>query len=136
MTAGIESVIASRLSRGPQSLDLFRASYRPFMRAPWDAFSEKRSSDNVYFLTGMACSLESVFYGFGGLQVAGPGDTGHGTKLAQVGDAALYADPHLPPGWTTLQIQGIHFRGTILDMTVSRGNHVTIVRKPVFPAGF
>ncbi|HEX5323236.1 MAG TPA: hypothetical protein VFW40_05575, partial [Capsulimonadaceae bacterium] len=49
MTSSINAIVAARLGRAQQSLDLFRDSYRPFERGPWDAFSEKRTTDNVYF---------------------------------------------------------------------------------------
>ena len=54
MTSSIHAVVAARLGLAQQSLDEFHDSYRPFERAPWDAFSEKRTTNNVYFLTGMA----------------------------------------------------------------------------------
>ena len=70
MTDSIHSIVAARLNRPAQSLDFFRASYRPFERGPWDAFSEKRTTNNVYFLTGMAGCVQAVLYGFAGLNVA------------------------------------------------------------------
>ena len=125
MTASIEAVVAARLGRGQQSLDLFHDSYRPFMRGPWDAFAEKRTSSRVYFCTGMGGCLQSVLYGFAGLQVVAAGDKGRGTKLASDGEAALYADPHLPPGWGGLTIKGVKFRGRIFDVAMTPGNTVT-----------
>jgi trehalose/maltose hydrolase-like predicted phosphorylase len=129
MTSCIHAVIAARLGRGQQSLDDFRDSYRPFERGPWDAFSEKRTTSNVYFMTGMAGALQSVLYGFAGLQVVPAGQTGHGKKLAGDAVASLYADPHLPPGWGKLVVQGIKFRGKSIDLTVGSGNAVTSTAK-------
>jgi trehalose/maltose hydrolase-like predicted phosphorylase len=143
MTSGIHAVIAARLGRSADALGYFRDSYRPFMRGPWDAMSEKRSTDNVYFLTGMAGSLQSVLYGFAGLRVVpaaalrgltpvrgGPaGETVPGRKLAGDSVASLYADPHLPPGWGKLVIQGIHFRGKVFDLTVDANNNASIANR-------
>lgn len=126
MTASIHAVIAARLGRGAQSLDFFHDAYRPFMRAPWDAFSEKRSTQNVYFLTGTAGCVQSVLYGFAGLEVHLAGEKAAGTKIAQVGNAALYADPHLPPGWSRLVLRGVRFRGRTLDLTVSPANRIAL----------
>ncbi len=125
MTASIHAVVAARLGRGKDSLDLFHDSYRPFMRGPWDAFAEKRTSNRVYFCTGMGGCLQSVLYGFAGLQVVEPGQKAAGTKIAGDGEASLHADPHLPPGWGGLTVKGIQFRGRTLDLSVMSGNKVT-----------
>jgi trehalose/maltose hydrolase-like predicted phosphorylase len=126
MTSSIEAIVAARLGRGQQSLDLFHDSYQPFMRAPWDAFSEKRTTNNVYFLTGMAGCVQSVLYGFAGLQAVSPWEQGTGQKIAGDSDGALYCDPHLPPGWNGLVLKGVRFRGKTLDVTVQTGNKVTV----------
>ncbi len=125
MTSSIEAVVAARLGQGQKSLDLFHDSYRPFMRGPWDAFAEKRTSDRVYFCTGMGGCLQSVLYGFAGLQAVAGGEKGQGTKIAGDSEASLYADPHLPPGWTGLTVKGIKFRGKTFDIAVTAGNKVT-----------
>jgi len=129
MTESIHAIIAAKLGRARLSLDDFHTAYRPFMRGPWDAFSEKRTTNNVYFLTGMAGCVQTVLYGFAGLCVVERGQTGHGTKLAGDSIAALYADPHLPPGWTQLTVQGVRFRGHTLDVTVMPGNRVKVVEQ-------
>ena len=126
MTSSIHAVVAAQLGLAQQSLDEFHDSYRPFERAPWDAFSEKRTINNVYFLTGMAGCLQSVLYGFAGLRVYEAGGKATGKKLAGDAVAGLYADPHLPPGWGKLSLKGIRFRGRTLNMTVLPGNAVVV----------
>jgi trehalose/maltose hydrolase-like predicted phosphorylase len=128
MTSSINAIVAARLGRAQQSLDLFRDSYRPFERGPWDAFSEKRTTDNVYFCTGMGGCLQTVLYGFAGLNVAEIGDKGLGKQIASNGDASLYCDPHLPPGWTKLVVKGVKFRGQTLDVTIGAGNTVNVAK--------
>lgn len=125
MTASIHAVVAARLGRDQDALNLFHDSYRPFMRGPWDAFAEKRTSNRVYFCTGMGGCLQSVLYGFAGLQVVEPGQTGQGTKIAGDAEASLYAAPHLPPGWGGLTVKGVHFRGRTFDLSVAPGDKVT-----------
>jgi trehalose/maltose hydrolase-like predicted phosphorylase len=125
MTASIEAVVAARLGRGQDALNLFHDSYRPFMRGPWDAFAEKRTSSRVYFCTGMGGCLQSVLYGFAGLQIVEVGHKGKGTRIAGDGEASLYADPHLPPGWGGLTIKGVKFRGKTFNVAVAAGNKVT-----------
>ena len=129
MTDSINALIAARLGRAQQSLDLFHSSYRPFMRGPWDAFSEKRTTDNVYFCTGMGGCLQTVLYGFAGLNVAQPGVSGLGVAVAKSGGVGLYADPHLPPGWTELTVQGVQFRGHVYDITADQSDKVTVVKR-------
>jgi trehalose/maltose hydrolase-like predicted phosphorylase len=129
MTDSINALIAARLGRSQQSLDLFHFSYRPFMRGPWDAFSEKRTTNNVYFCTGMGGCLQTVLYGFAGLNLAGPGQTGQGKLIAQSGGVGLYANPHLPPGWTSLIVKGIRFRGHTYDVTADAADNVTVVKR-------
>ncbi len=130
MTASIHAIVAAKLGRSQQSLDLFHASYRPFERGPWDAFSEKRTTNNVYFLTGMAGCVQTVLYGFAGLKVSEAGEPRSGTKIAGDSEASLYADPHLPPGWGPLTVKGIRFRGQMFDVIVSAGNKVTVKIAP------
>ena len=129
MTSSIDALISARLGLAQQSLDLFRASYQPFLRGPWNAFSEKRTRDSVYFCTGMGGCLQTVLYGFAGLSVVSGSAHGLGTLISRSGDTALYADPHLPPGWTKLVVRGIKFRGGEYDMTVTSGNKLSVKRR-------
>ena len=126
MTASMQAIVAAHLGRGQDALDQFHDSYRPFMRGPWDAFAEKRTSNRVYFCTGMGGCLQSVLYGFAGLQVVEAGQTAAGTKIAGDNIASLYADPHLPPGWGGLVVKGVQFHGKSYTVTVKPGNLVTV----------
>ncbi len=117
MTASMESIIAARLGRGQSSLDLFHDSYRPFMRGPWDAFAEKRTSNRVYFCTGMGGCLQSVLYGFAGLNFSAKG-----ARVA----GELFADPHLPPGWTGLTVKGVKYHGKTYDVAITAGSKVAV----------
>lgn len=127
MTAGIHAVVAARLGKADDALAFYRDSYRPFMRGAWDAFSEKRTTNAVYFLTGMAASVQAVLYGFGGLEAHPAGQPASGTKIAGDSVASLYCDPHLPPGWTGLTIKGVRFRGKTLDVVISQDNKLQTI---------
>jgi trehalose/maltose hydrolase-like predicted phosphorylase len=129
MTASMQAIVAAKLGRGQDSLDQFHDSYRPFMRGPWDAFAEKRTSNRVYFCTGMGGCLQSVLYGFAGLQVVEAGQKVFGTKIAGDGAASLYANPHLPPGWGGLTVKGVQFHGKRYDVAIAPGNQVTVTPK-------
>jgi len=90
------------------------------------AFSEKRSGSRVYFCTGMGGCLQTVLYGFGGLNVAWGSVKGRGTLVAKGADAALFADPHLPHDWNGLVIKGIKFSGSSYTISVSSDNNVNV----------
>jgi trehalose/maltose hydrolase-like predicted phosphorylase len=112
MTDAIHAILAARLSRGDEALTRFRAAYQPFLRQPFGMFSEKRSKDNLCFLTGAAGVLQSLLYGFAGLQLD---DT-----------RAPVAHPCLPSGWTSLTVHRIAWRGRHFDLRVDRaGAHWT-----------
>jgi len=129
MTASMQAIVAAKLGRGQESLDQFHDSYRPFERGPWDAFAEKRTSNRVYFCTGMGGCLQSVLYGFAGLQVVEAGQKAVGTKIAGDGGVSLVADPHLPPGWGGLTVKGVRFHGKSCDVAVAPGNKVSVTTK-------
>lgn len=101
MTASIYAIIAARLGRAPEAADRFRESWEPFLVGPYHLFSEKRTTPRTCFLTGVAGTLQSILYGFAGLEPA---------------EAGLSVHPVLPPGWTRLRITGIHWRGQTRDL--------------------
>jgi trehalose/maltose hydrolase-like predicted phosphorylase len=104
MTDAIHAIVAARLGRGQEALARFRASYQPFLRPPFSMFSEKRTRDNLYFLTGAGGVLQAVIYGFAGLQL---GDRPEPT-----------ASPCLPPGWQSITLRSIQWRGRAYDLRV------------------
>ena len=80
----------------------------------------------MYFCTGMGGCLQSVLYGFAGLRVAEAGEKAAGTKIAEDSGGALYADPHLPPGWAGLTVKGVRFHGKSYTVAVAPGNKITV----------
>jgi len=128
MTSSINATAAAMLGRREQSLDLFHDSYRPFMRSGLAAFSEKRTANRVYFCTGMGGCLQTVLYGFAGLNVAWGNQSGKGTSIAKGDGVGLFADPHLPPGWTSITLKGVRFWGTTYTITVSAQNRVVVTK--------
>lgn len=106
MTSSIHALIAAQLGRREQAGRFFQASYRPFLRPAFDLFSEKRTTDAVYFLTGAGGLLQSVLYGFAGLRPDGD---------------RLQARPQLPPSWKKLTVRGLHWRGRRFQLTAAVG---------------
>jgi trehalose/maltose hydrolase-like predicted phosphorylase len=111
MTASIHAVAACRLNRREQALRFFRDSYKDFVRPYFFYFSEKRTTDNYCFLTGCAGTVAAVLYGFAGLRFDEKG---------------LHASPILPPGWTGLEVKGIHNRGRVYNLTVHSDGSYTL----------
>jgi trehalose/maltose hydrolase-like predicted phosphorylase len=106
MTDSIHALIAARLGRADEAERYFRASYKPFVRGPFLLFSEKRSLDRCVFTTGAGGILQSVLYGFGGLDFSNP-------KGVIDGPVAL------PPTWKKLTITGILRAGKRYTLTVT-----------------
>ena len=102
----IHALIAARLGRADEAEKDFRESYRPFVRGPFLLFSEKRSLDRCVFTTGAGGILQSVLYGFGGLDFSEPG-------------GLIKAPVALPPSWKKLTITGIEWKGKRYTLTVT-----------------
>jgi trehalose/maltose hydrolase-like predicted phosphorylase len=115
MTDAIHAIVAARLGRRDESLKRFRDSYQPFVRPPYELFSEKRSKDNLCFMTGASGVVEAVLYGFGGLHLS--------PDPAQTSRPLL--KPALPPGWTALRIKGLQWRGWSWDVELKPNASVT-----------
>jgi trehalose/maltose hydrolase-like predicted phosphorylase len=112
MTDAIHAVIAARLGRDEEALHRFRESYRPFVRPPFHLFSEKRTRDNLCFLTGAAGVVEAVLYGFAGLYPESSKEQPDRPRL----------EPHLPTSWTALRVHRLHWRGKTWTLELKPGS--------------
>ena len=81
----------ARLGMAGKALEMFRRSYRPNLRPPFGVLSETAASDNPYFMTAAGGLLQTVLFGFGGLEITDEG----------VAEPAA----HLPPGWKKLTVR-------------------------------
>jgi trehalose/maltose hydrolase-like predicted phosphorylase len=111
MTDSIHAVIAARLGRGDEALARFRAGYQPFVRPPFHGFSEKRTKDNLCFVTGAAGVVQSVLYGFAGLHLQPDADHPERPLL----------EPRLPASWSRVRLGGLHWRGRRWDVELRPG---------------
>ena len=113
MTDAIHTLIAARLGRAKEAEENFHDSYKPFVRGPFMLFSEKRSMDRCVFVTGLGGLIQSVVYGYAGLDLSG--DKPIATQK-----------PALPATWKKLTLKGIHHRGNRYDVSVeSSGSRIT-----------
>lgn len=119
MTSSAHSVIAARLGDRRRAYSDFVASYKPFLRGPFNYFNEKRSQtwEAMCFLTGAAGPIQAVLFGLGGIRVdySAPRD--------------LQIVPCLPPRWKSLKITGMQWQGKTFDLEVSRGDKARIIAR-------
>ena len=93
MGHAVLSALASRLGNPEKAYDIFVKSYKPNEVPPFGVLSETAGGTNPYFATGAGGMLQSVIFGFGGLQISDLGITQ--TKLK------------LPKKWSSLEIRGV-----------------------------
>ena len=72
---------------------MFDRAYKPNSRPPFGVFAETPTSNNPYFTTGAGGMLQTVLFGFGGLEITDKG--------------IIQNKPLLPPGWERLVIKGV-----------------------------
>lgn len=93
MGPGVMAVMYARMGNADKAYDYFVKSYLPNSRPPFGVFSESAKSNNPYFATGAGAMLQSIIYGFGGVEI-----TDSGLK---------YNKGILPKKWKSLKIKGI-----------------------------
>ena len=69
MGAAILATLYSRLGEMDKAYELFTDSYRPNEVPPFGVLAETAGGTNPYFATGAGGMLQSVLFGFGGLEI-------------------------------------------------------------------
>ena len=104
MTDAIHSVISSQLGiAGCPAFTFTRRSVDPFMRPPYDQFSEARTGGAFTFTTGAGGFLQEFLYGYTGFRWRGD---------------RIRLDPSLPPQLTGVTVSALHWRGRVLRVSV------------------
>ncbi|MET6990942.1 glycoside hydrolase family 65 protein [Sediminicola arcticus] len=93
MGKSIFSVLYARQGDVSNAYRLFKESYVPNQQAPFGALSEVATSNFSYFATGAGGMLQSVLFGFGGLEFTDNG--------------IIQKNPILPKEWKSLTIKGV-----------------------------
>ncbi|KAK0557044.1 alpha,alpha-trehalase ath1 [Tilletia horrida] len=116
MTSSIHSIVASELSvRGCESFTYMLNSVDPYIRAPYEQFSEQQVDE--YSANGGTNPAFTFLTGAGGyLQTWTHGFTGYRSRTDR-----LYLDPNLPPqlapeGYT---VKGMRWQDHVIDVTVA-----------------
>ncbi|HEU4346713.1 MAG TPA: glycosyl hydrolase family 65 protein [Actinoplanes sp.] len=104
MTDAIHSVVSSQLGiEGCPAFTFTRRSIDPFMRPPYDQFSEARTGGAFTFTTGSGGFLQEFLYGYTGFRWRGD---------------RIRLDPSLPPQLTGVTASALHWRGRVLRVSV------------------
>ncbi len=104
MTDAIHSVISSELGiPGCPAFAFTRRSIDPFVRPPYEQFSESRTDGAFTFTTGAGGFLQEFLYGYTGFRWRGD---------------RIVLDPSLPPQLTGVTDSAVHWRGRVLRIEV------------------
>jgi protein-glucosylgalactosylhydroxylysine glucosidase len=93
MGVAVLATLYARLNKPEEAYKYFVRGYKPNEVPPFGVLSETAGGTNPYFATGAGGMLQSVIFGFGGLQINDAGITQMKTKL--------------PSKWKSLEISGV-----------------------------
>ena len=93
MGKSIFSVLYSRIGDADNAFRLFKASYVPNQQTPFGALSETATANHSYFATGAGGMLQTILFGFAGLDITDEG--------------IVQKNPILPKQWKSLKITGV-----------------------------
>jgi trehalose/maltose hydrolase-like predicted phosphorylase len=116
MTDSVSSIIAAQLGVGCASWTYTLRSMDPFVKAPYEQFTEARSGKGVFtFLTGEGGFLQEFLYGYPGLRWR---------------EDRLRLDPMLPPQLSGgLRLTGLRWQGRLFDVAVRRGRSIVTLKR-------
>jgi trehalose/maltose hydrolase-like predicted phosphorylase len=104
MTDAIHSVLSSQLGiPGCPAFTFTRRSIDPFVRPPYDQFSEARTGGAFTFTTGAGGFLQEFLYGYTGFRWRGD---------------RIHLDPSLPPQLSGVTVSALHWQGRVLRIEV------------------
>lgn len=114
MTDSVNSIVAAQLGLGCSDWTYTQRSLLPFVKSPYEQFTEARSGQGVFtFLTGEGGFLQEFLYGYSGLRF--------GTDRVRL-------DPTLPPQLSAgLRLVGLQWQGRRFDVALApAGTTVTL----------
>jgi hypothetical protein len=115
MTDSVGSIIAAQLGDDCSSWTYTLRSMDPFVKAPYEQFTEARSGQGVFtFLTGEGGFLQEFLYGYPGLRWR---------------EDRLLIDPMLPAQLSGgLRLTGLRWHGRVFDVALGRTNTTVTLR--------
>jgi trehalose/maltose hydrolase-like predicted phosphorylase len=115
MTDSASSIVAAQLGDDCSAWTYTRRSVDPFVKSPYEQFTEARSGQGVFtFLTGEGGFLQEFLYGYSGLRWRGD---------------HLHLDPMLPPQLSGgVHLKGLRWQGRVLDVAVDAARTTVTLR--------
>ncbi|HEY4096113.1 MAG TPA: glycosyl hydrolase family 65 protein, partial [Baekduia sp.] len=106
MTDAIHALLTSQLGTpGCAAFTFTKRSVDPFMRGPYEQFSEARTGGAFTFTTGAGGFLQEFLYGYSGMRWRGD---------------RLVLDPSLPPQLSGVTLRAVHWRGRTVRVAITR----------------
>lgn len=93
MGKAIFAVLYARMGDRENAYRLFKESYVPNQQKPFGALSETPQNHHSYFATGAGGMLQTILFGFAGLEITDQG--------------IIQKNPILPKQWKSLTIKGV-----------------------------
>ncbi len=93
MTKSVLAILYERIGMPQKAFELFKSGYQPNQRPPFGVISETENSNNPYFMTGAGGLLQTILFGFDGLEITDRG--------------LVQTHAQLPRGWKSLRLTGI-----------------------------
>lgn len=93
MGKAIFAVLYARLGDADNAFRLFKEGYVPNQQKPFGALSETATANHSYFATGAGGMLQTVLFGFAGLDITDEG--------------IVQKNPILPKQWKSLTVTGV-----------------------------
>ena len=119
MSDSIHALIRARFGDAGEAYKTWHESWKPFTDHAFMLFSEKRSKDSTYFVTGAAGSLQSVIYGFLGFRIDYQKEPGAVWTKQLKGGYWLSIKPNLPPAWKKVTFKNFHVLGKRYTLTAT-----------------
>lgn len=89
MTQAIFALLYSRLGNAKKSYDFFKYSFTNNMLRPFGVMAETQFGTNPYFLTGAGGVIQSVIFGYAGIDITDQGVTKVQTVIPDEWDRAI-----------------------------------------------
>lgn len=121
MSDSIHALIWARLGEKEKAYATWKRSWQDFTKNPYMLFSEKRSKDVTYFVTGAAGCLQTVLYGFLGFRFDREKDPEAAWAMPLKGGAWLNMKPSLPREWKSVHCRNFTLLGKRYNFTVTGG---------------
>ena len=120
MTDSINTIDSAALASSRcDSYTYLQRSSTPFIRAPFDQFSETRGGGAFTFTTGTGGFLQEFEYGFTGLRWD---------------SSSVQLDPNLPPQLPGLDLTGLQWHGSTYNLSIRPGGAtITVTAGPNLP---